>query len=343
MKQRMKTTLSLAASLGLLWAAAGTRPATAAEAAPAAATATKSTNASPARTKDNIEFVIGPVYANAPELAVKEGVPKGSLHEFTMNSEDSKIYPGIAKRQPGTVPYKRKVAVYVPKQYAAGTPAPFIVVQDGIGYTNSMVKILDNLIHEKRVPALIAIFINSGGGDAQGSQRGLEYDTVSGQYTAFIETEVLPRIEKEYQVKFTNNPEGRATMGGSSGAACAFSMAWFRPDLYRRVLSYSGTFVNQQSPLNPDSPHGAWEYHEHFIPQSERKPIRVWLEVSENDNGSKRDEASLHNWVMANQRMAAVLKAKGYNYRYVFAEAAGHTDGRVTRQTLPGALEWLWK
>jgi enterochelin esterase family protein len=309
----------------------------------AAESPTAATNASPARTTDNVEFTIGPVYVNAPELTVKEGVPKGTVHEFVMNSEDSRIYPGIAKNQPGTVPYKRKVCVYLPQQYVAATPSPFIVVQDGMGYTNSMVKVLDNMIYEHRVPAMIAIMINSGGGDAQGSERGLEYDTVSDKYTSFIETEVLPRIEKDYNVKFTSDPEGRATMGGSSGAACAFTMAWFRPDLYRRVLSYSGTFVNQQSPLNQASPHGAWEYHEHLIPQSERKPIRIWLEVSENDNGSKRDEASLHNWVLANQRMAAALKAKGYAYRYVFAEAAGHTDGRVTRQTLPGALEWLWQ
>jgi iron(III)-enterobactin esterase len=309
----------------------------------AADTPAASTNASPTRTKDNVEFIIGPVYVDAPELTVKEGVPKGTLHEFVMNSEDSKIYPGIAKRQPGTVPYKRKVCVYVPHSYVTGTAAPFIVVQDGLGYTNTMVRALNNLIHERRIPAMIAIFINSGGGDAQGSQRGLEYDTVSEKYTTFIETEVLPRIAKDYNLKFTTDPEGRATMGGSSGAACAFTMAWFRPDLYRRVLSYSGTFVNQQSPEDPKLPHGAWEYHEHLIPQSEHKPIRVWLEISENDNGSKRDEASLHNWVMANQRMAAVLKAKGYAYRYVFAEAAGHTDGRVTRQTLPGALEWLWQ
>jgi enterochelin esterase-like enzyme len=300
------------------------------------------TNASPATTKDGVEFVIGPNYAYAPETAVREGVPRGTLHEFTMNSEESKSYPGIAKGQPGTVPYKRKVCVYVPNGYVAGTAAPFIVVQDGIGRTNTMVKVLDNLIFEHRVPPMIAVFINSGGGDGQGSERGLEYDTVSDKYTTFLETEVLPRIEKEYQVKFTTNPEGRATMGGSSGAACAFTMAWFRPDLYRRVLSYSGTFVNQQSPLNPASPHGAWEYHEHLIPQSERKPIRVWLEVSENDNGSKRDEASLHNWVLANQRMATELKARGYTYRYVFALGAGHTDHRVTSQTLPGALEWLW-
>ena len=132
-------------------------------------------------------------------------------------------------------------------------------------------------------------------------------------------------------------------MGGSSGAAAAFSMAWYRPELYHNVLSYSGTFVNQQSPDNPESPHGAWEYHEHLIPQSDAKPIRIWMEVGENDNGSKRDEASLHNWVMANDRMAAALKAKGYSYRYVFAEGAGHVDGKVVMQTLPEALEWLWK
>ena len=170
---------------------------------------------------------------------------------------------------------------------------------------------------------MAAILIDSGGGDAQGSQRGLEYDTVSGVYADFVETEVLPRAAKEAGVTFTTDPDGRATMGGSSGGSCAFTMAWFRPDLYHRVLTYSGTYVNQQSPRNPESPHGAWEYHENLIPRSEVKPIRVWLEVSENDNGSKRDEASLHNWVMANERMAAAMKAKGYHYRYVFAKGRG--------------------
>ncbi len=309
----------------------------------AADTASTTTNASPTRTKDNVEFVIGPDYAPAPELSLNKDAPKGTLHLFTMQSTNSTLYPGIAKNQPGTVPYSRKVCVYVPKQYVPGTAAPFIVVQDGLHYTNNVVRSLDSLIHAKRVPAMIAVMIDSGGGDAQGSERGLEYDTLSGKYATFIETEVLPHIEKDYNVKFTKDPDGRATMGGSSGAACAFTMAWFHPELYRRVLSYSGTYVNQQSPENPESPHGAWEYHEHLIPQNPRKPIRIWLEVSENDNGSKRDEASLHNWVMANQRMAAALKAKGYEYRYVFAEDARHVDSRVTRQTLPGALEWLWQ
>jgi iron(III)-enterobactin esterase len=299
--------------------------------------------ASPARSTDKVEFTIGPVYADAPELDLKDGVPRGEIRQFVMKSEDSAIYKGITKNQPGTVPYERKVAVYVPKQLDKKKPAPFIVAQDGLGYLGVLPKALDTLIHEKRVPAMVAIMINSGGGDSKGSQRGLEYDTVSGLYAEFIEKEVLPKIEKDYGLKFTKDPEARATMGGSSGGAAAFSMAWFHPEWYHRVLTYSGTYVDQQSPPNPASPHGAWEYHENIIPKEKPKPIRIWLQVSENDNGSKRDEASLHNWVMANQRMAAALKAKGYQYRYVFSEAAGHTDGRVTKQTLPGALEWLWE
>lgn len=340
MRTYSHTTWSLTLPVLLAGLAAGVFPAHADSGGKPARTL----QAAKAEAKDEkTETTIGPMYMDAPELTVREGVPQGTIHEFTMHSTDSKIYPGIAKNQPGTVPYERRVAVYVPQQYVPGTPAPFIVAQDGLGYRGVLPKVLDNLIHEKRVPVMIAIMINSGGGDAQGSERGLEYDTVSGTYATFIETEVLPKIAADYKITFTKDPEGRATMGGSSGGAAAFTMAWFHPELYRRVLTYSGTYVNQQSPLNPETPHGAWEYHEHLIPQSPRKPIRIWLEVSENDIGSKRDEASLHNWVMANQRMAAALKAKGYAYHYVFAEGAGHTDGRVTRQTLPGALEWLWQ
>lgn len=308
-----------------------------------AVTAAAQQVAATARPADQSEEAIGPEYKDAPEMAVREDVPKGTVREFVMDSKDSKIYPGIAKNQPGTVPYQRKVVVYVPAGYKPGTAAPLLVVQDGLWYRDAVIKSLDNLIHDKKVPPMVAVLVHNGGGDAQGSQRGLEYDTVSGVYAQFVEDEVLPRVERECGVTLTKDPEGRVTMGGSSGGAAAFTMAWFRPDLYRRVLVYSGTFVNQQSPRNPESPRGAWEYHAKFVPESPRKPLRVWLHVSENDNGSKLDEASLHNWVMANERMAAALKAKGYDYKYVFAKAAGHTDGRVTRQTLPGALEWLWK
>jgi enterochelin esterase-like enzyme len=290
-------------------------------------------------------FVIGPPYEPAPELTVKDGVPKGTVHEFTMDSKDSKIYPGIARNQPGVVPYTRRVAVYIPAGYTTGTPAPFMVVQDGMSptYRNNVPPALDTLIHEKRIPAIVAVMVHNGGGDAQGSQRGLEYDTVSGVYTDFIETEVLPRITKDYGVTFTKDPEGRATMGGSSGAACAFTMAWFHPELYRKVLSYSGTYVNQQSPLSPTSPRGAWEYHATYVPYSPVKPIRIWMHVSERDNRYWDQEQTWHNWVLANERMAAALKAKGYKYQYVYSQDSGHTDRTVIAATLPGALEWLWQ
>lgn len=289
------------------------------------------------------DFLIDAPYANAPELNKREGVPEGKVIQFTMNSTDSKIYTGIAKDRPGqVVPYTRKVTVYIPSQYVPGKPAPLIVSQDSMG-RNDLPKILDNMIFDKRVPAMVAVMLDSGGGDSIGSERGLEYDTVSGKYAEFIETEVLPRAAKETGVTFTKNPDQRMTLGGSSGAACALSMAWYRPDLYHRVLSYSGTYVNQQSPKNPETPLGAWEYHASLIPNAKRKPLRIWMHVGEFDNRYKDEEATYHNWVMANQRMAAVLKAKGYKHQYVFARNSGHVDGRVVRQTLPQALEWVWK
>lgn len=324
----MKPLTRFACVLALLCLAPAWRPAFAAD-APTKKDAVKENLA-------DGDFKIAPPYTNAPELTVKDGTPKGTLHEFKMSSQDSKIYLGLKGG------YTRKVFVYIPHGYVAGTAAPFIVIQDAMT-KDILPRILDNLIHEHRLPAMIAVFIASGGGDGKGSERGLEYDTVSGTYADFIETEVLPRIEKDYKVTFTKDPEGRATMGGSSGAACAFTMAWFHPDLYRKVLSYSGTYVDQQSPMNPESPHGAWEYHEHLIPKSDPKPLRIWLEVGEKDNGWDKDEKSYHNWVMANDRMAAVLKDKKYHYRYVFAAGAGHVDHRVVAQTLPEAMLWLWQ
>ncbi len=292
-------------------------------------------------------FIIGPTHHPAPEMTVQEGVPQGTIHNFTMESTDSKFYPGIAREPapPGgpvssrPAPYTRKVAVYVPKQYVPGTVAPFIVGADGPD--RALFIALDNLIHQKRVPVMIAISIGNGGGDSLGSQRGLEYDTMSGLYAEFVEKEVLPLVEKQGNVKLTKNPDGRATMGGSSGGSAALIMAWYRPDLYHRVLTYSGTYVNQQWPINPETPHGAWEFHEKLIPNSPVKPLRIWMEISDRDNLSTRDD--YHDWVLANENMAKVLAAKGYHYQFVFARNAGHTDRAVKQQTLPEALEYIWQ
>jgi iron(III)-enterobactin esterase len=305
-------------------------------------------------------FIIGPNYARAPEMVERDDVPHGTVFNLTMKSSESKIYPGIARdantfgtpdpKDPAKLivttshpaPYTRNVAVYVSKQYAAGATAPFIVGADGPDPL--LFTALDNLIAQHRVPAMIAISIGNGSGDAQGSQRGLEYDTMSGRYAEFVEQEVLPLVEKQCNVKLTKDPEGRATMGCSSGAACALIMAWYHPELYHRVLSYSGTYVNQQWPHSEETPHGAWEFHERLIPNNPPKPIRIWLEVGDRDllnPNAMRD--NMHDWVVANENMAKVLAAKGYHYQFVFARNAGHCDRAVKVQTLPEALEWLWK
>ena len=305
-------------------------------------------------------FIIGPTYTPAFEMVVHEGTPRGAVHTFTMSSADSKIFPGIARdsgtfgtvspTDPATLvvttshpaPYTRTVAVYVPAQYVPGTIAPFIVGTDGPD--QSLFTALDNLIAEKRVPAMIAISIGNGSGDAQGSERSLEYDTMSGLYAEFVETEVLPLVERQFNVKLTRNPEGRATMGGSSGGSAAFIMAWYHPELYHRVLAYSITAVNQQWPHSVETPHGAWEFHERLIPKSPVKPIRVWLEVGDRDflnPNVMRD--GMHDWVVASENMARALDGKGYHYQFVFARNAGHVDRSVKQQTLPEALEWLWR
>lgn len=305
-------------------------------------------------------FLLGPTHTAAAEMSPQAGVLQGSVSEFTMSSASSRFYPGIA-REPNTfgavdpadpaklivttshpAPYVRKVTVYVPAQYATGTAAPFLVGTDGPD--RELFTVLDNLIAQHRVPAMIAISIGNGGGDAQGSERGLEYDTMSGRYAEFVEREVLPLVESRFHVRLTRDPDGRATMGGSSGGSCALIMAWYHPELYHRVLTYSGTYVNQQWPYNPKTPHGAWEFHERLIPKSPRKPLRLWMEVGDRDllnPNVMRD--GMHDWVLANENMARVLAAKGYHYQFIFARNAGHTDRSVKEQTLPEALEYLWR
>ncbi len=167
---------------------------------------------------------------------------------------------------------------------------------------------------------------------------------MSGRYAEFVEHEVLPLVESNAHVKLTHDPDGRAAMGGSSGASCALIMAWYHPEWYHRVLSYSGTFINQQWPGNPATPRGAWEFHEHLIPASPVKPIRIWMEVGDRDlfnPNAMRD--NMHDWVLANERMAAVLAAKGYHYQFLFAQNAGHVDHKAKEQTLPEALEYVWQ
>jgi enterochelin esterase-like enzyme len=309
------------------------------------------------------DFLVGPDYKVSPEMKVVEGVPQGKVQQFVMHSKDCQRFnPGIARKVFGTpdpnnpktlivethnIDYNRTITVYIPAQYVPGTAAPLLVTHDGPGFGKpdlSLPHLLDNLIAQKRVPPMIVVMVANGGGDAQGHERGKEYDTMSGLFAEFIQLEVLPLVEKNYGVKITQDPEGRATMGTSSGGSAALIMAWYHPEWFHRVLTLSGTFVNQQWPFNPETPDGAWGFHNKLIPESAPKPLRIWMAVGDRDNYNPnvmRD--GMHDWVEANNRMANVLKAKGYHYQYLYCLNSGHGVGNARGQILPEALEWLWK
>jgi enterochelin esterase-like enzyme len=207
----------------------------------------------------------------------------------------------------------------------------------------------------RKLPAFIAISVQNGGNDGKGSQRGLEYDTMSDRLARFVHEEVLPAVLKDPTIQaaypnlaFTNDPWGRAAMGCSSGGAAALSMGWFRPDLFRRLITYSGTFVDQQDDDAEEEkifPLGAWEYHSSMklIENSDKKPLRIFTHVAENDLRANDPEETYHNWVMANQRTADALKAKGYDYRYVFSKGSRHCDRKVFEHTLADTLVWMWQ
>ena len=310
------------------------------------------------------DFVAGPKFTPAAENKRSNDVPAGTIKQFVLDSTKGTIYnPGIARKVFGTVDpnnpktlivetheidYKRTITVYIPAGYKEGTEIPFMVIHDGpkvVGKPNKgLMTIFDNLIHQKRIPPMAVISVANGGGDAQGHQRGKEYDTMSGLLAEYVETHVLPKVESNYKIKLTKDPNGRGTMGNSSGASAALCMAWYRTDLYTRVVSWSGTFVNQQWPFNPETPDGAWGFHNKIIPESPVKPIRIWMGVGDKDNYNPnvmRD--GMHDWVKANHEMAKVLKTKGYHYQYLFAIGNGHGMRPSKVEYMPHAIEWVWR
>ncbi len=308
----------------------------------------------------NGNFVVGPEYSVDPDLQDR-GSPKGKYFEFSMPLSNSRIFRGddATLEASKEVRKERKIYVYIPNQYQDGTKAPILVMHDGPSNMDLVRNGLDNLTisndPNRRLPAFIAIGVQNGGNDGKGSQRGLEYDTMSDRLARFIHEEVLPAVLNQPAIReaypnlaFTDDPWGRGAMGCSSGGAAAMSMGWFRPDLFRRLITYSGTFVDQQDDDAPEEsafPLGAWEYHSgmKLVENTEKKPLRIFIHVAENDLRAKDPESTYHNWVMANERMSVALKAKGYDYRYVFSKATKHCDGKVFRHTLADTLVWMWK
>ncbi len=305
-------------------------------------------------------FEIGPEYTTDPDLT-DQGNRKGKSFEFEMPLADSKIFRGDdttldPKKKVRTA---RKIFVYVPAAYQDGTKAPLLVIHDGPARLDLVRNALDNLTTSqdpnRRLPAFIAIAVQNGGDDSYGSERGLEYDTMSDRLARFINDEVLPAVVNNGDIRaaypniaLTEDPDGRAVMGCSSGGAAALTMGWFRPDLFRRLITYSGTFVDQQDEDAAEEaayPLGAWEYHSgmKLIENTEKKPLRIFTHVSENDLRNQAPAESYHNWVMANRRTATALAAKGYDYRFVFSRGTRHCDQKVFQQTLADTLVWAWR
>jgi enterochelin esterase-like enzyme len=264
-------------------------------------------------------------YQLGPDSMPHEGVPKGKVVQGKF--ESAKIYPGTV----------RDYWVYVPAQYDGSKPACLMVFQDGSGYVSDkghsrVPTVFDNLIHKGDMPVTIGIFLNPGTvpadkpGASGRSNRSFEYDSLGDQYARFLLEEVLPELTKKHDLKISDNPDDRAIAGISSGGICAFTVAWERPDAFRKVVSYVGSFTNIR---------GGHVYPA-LIRKTEHKPIRVFLQ------DGAHDLDNLHgNWPLSSQQMAAALKFAGYDYQFVFGDG-GH-NGRQGGSVLPDALRWLWR
>ena len=264
-----------------------------------------------------------------PDSQPQDGVPKGKLEgPFTYKS----------KILADTV---RKYWVYVPTQYKAEKPACVLVFQDGQRAINPngplrLPVVMDNLIHKKEMPVTVGIFITPGhrgdtypekAGTGNPNNRSVEYDSLGDAYARFIVDEMLPEVGKTYNL--SKNPDDRAIGGASSGAICAFTVAWERPDEFRKVISLIGSFTNiRGGHVYPD-----------LVLKADKKPIRIYIQDGANDlrnaANPKRD------WHLQNQAMVAALKEKGYDMTCVFGEGA-HSDNHGGA-LMPDILRWIWR
>lgn len=257
-----------------------------------------------------------------PDSLPQPGVPQGEVTHYTWKS---KIFPGTV----------RDYWVYVPKQYDVAKPACVMVFQDGGGFQdrNSGFRVpvvFDNLIAKHEMPVTVAIMINPGVVPANTPDqmarfnRSYEYDAPTAEYARFLLEEILPEVGKK--VYLTEDPNGRAICGISSGGIAAFTAAWERPDAFRRVISFVGSFTNLRGAhLFPS-----------LIRKMEPKPIRVFMQDGANDQ-----DIYSGSWFIGNNDVAAALKYAGYDYKYVVG-TGGH-DGRQGTAILPEALKWVWR
>ncbi|HEY2018380.1 MAG TPA: SMP-30/gluconolactonase/LRE family protein [Bryobacteraceae bacterium] len=262
-------------------------------------------------------------YVLGPDSQPHAGVPKGKVTKYSWN--DSRIYPGSG----------RDYWVYVPAQYDGTKPACVMVFQDGSGFVSEtgawrVPVVFDNLIQQGAMPPTIAIFINPGVLPAASPEQGArynrshEYDGLGDRYPRFLLEEILPEVAKQY--KLSTDPNDRAVAGSSSGGIAAFTVAWERPDEFRRVLSFIGSFTNLQG----------GDVYANLIRKMEPKPLRVFLQDGSNDQNIYGG-----SWYLANQAMAKSLEYNGYDIQFVVG-TEGH-NSKHGASILPDALRWLWR
>ena len=262
-------------------------------------------------------------YPVDPDSLRQEGVPVGTVTKHRW--ESTAFFPGTV----------RDYWIYVPAQYKADTPAAVMIFQDGGGYVNEKGSfktpiVFDNLIHKGQMPVTIGIFLNPGvlpaseEGAKPRRNRSFEYDSLGNRYASFLLKEILPSVGRQYNL--TEDPEKRAIGGISSGGICAWTVAWERPDAFRKVLSHVGSFTNIR---------GGHVYPAQ-IRKAEHKPIRVFLQEGENDLDNL-----FGSWPLANRQMAAALEFAGYDYKFVMGQG-GH-NSRHGGAILPESLRWLWQ
>jgi enterochelin esterase family protein len=284
-------------------------------------------------------------YVLGPDSLPQEGVPRGKV--VPMPNWKSQIFPGT----------ERTWWLYVPAQYDGSTPASVLVIQDGGASKgdpkqtgpNNATFVLDNLIHKKELPVTIAIFISPGSFPAASpdakprSNRSFEYDSPTDLYARFLLEEILPEVSKQY--KLTDDPEQRAICGNSSGGICAFTVAWERPDAFRKVISHIGSFTNIRGgyiypPLirktKPEVAKNHYNTPELQKVLESRRKIRVFLQDGKNDLDNQ-----FGNWPLANQDMAAALSFAGWEHQFVMGE--GTHNGKHGAAIFPDTLRWLWK
>lgn len=265
-------------------------------------------------------------FVEAPEHRENVAVPHGTVTK--MAPWESQIFPNTT----------RDWWIYAPAQYKAEQPAALMIFQDGHDYVGPkgnwrVPTVFDNLIASGAMPVTIAVFITPGHDKAKekpqspwkNSNRSLEYNSLGDRYARFLVEEMIPEVEKSYRI--TKDPELRAIGGASSGGICAFTVAWERPDQFRKVFSTIGSFVNL----------AGGDAYPSLIRKTERKPLRVFLEDSSGDLDNP-----FGNWPLANKQMDAALRFMKYDVRFDFAEGYGH-NSMHGGSIFPEAMKWLWR